>query len=179
MYTAPQVNRTIIQTAFMVNDLETAARKYIETLGVGPFYITERPKIAGSLYRGAPSEVQFSTAITQAGDVQLELVEQHCDSSSCYRDTVPVGQEALHHIAVFAEDYDAEMKRYKDLGIEVASSGRMGPMRFSYMDTSEQIMAMTEVLESTHFIHTYFENLKTACLDWDGSRPIRSSSELF
>ena len=179
MFVAPLNNRKIIQLAFVVNDLESAADSYMETLDVGPFYITDRPKIADATYRGESSQFEFSTAITQAGDVQLELVQQHCDNLSCYRDTIQKGTEGFHHIAVFAEDYDAEMARYEKLGIVAASAGRMGPMRFAYMDTSRQIHAMTEVLESTTFIHDYFGNLKKACEAWDGSRPIRSSSELF
>jgi len=165
--------------AYLVTDLEAAAHKYIVTLGVGPFYIVNRPKITDEFYRGASASVEFSTAITQAGGIQIELVEQHCSGPSCYRDMFDKGQEGFHHIAVFAEDYDAEMARYAELGIDVASAGRMGPMRFSYVDTSREIGAMTEVLEDVPFIRSYFENLKTACVDWDGSRPIREASELF
>lgn len=179
MYVASLTNQNVIQMAYVVEDLEEAAHRFIKTLGVGPFYINDRPKISDALYRQEFSKVEFSTAITQAGGVQLELVQQHCDSPSCYRDTVSKGQEAFHHIAIFADDYDGELTRYQSLGIEIASSGRMGPMRFSYVDTQAQIMAMTEVLESKPFIHEYFENLKTACLDWDGTNPIRSASDLF
>lgn len=179
MYVAPSVNRKVIQTAFVVNDLEEAAKHWITTLGVGPFYIVNRPKIADETYRGVKANVEFSTAITQAGGIQIELAVQHCDSPSCYRDIYEQGQEGLHHIAVFAEDYDAEMARYAEQDIQVASAGRMGPMRFSYVDTSKEIGVMTEVLEGVPFIRSYFENLKTACEGWDGSRPIRDASELF
>lgn len=165
--------------AFMVNDLEEAASQYIKTMRCGPFYIVDRPKITDAIYRGKASNMEFSTAITHAGHIQIELVQQHCDSPSCYRDMYEKGQTGFHHIAVFAEDYDAELDRHTELGVEIASAGRMGPMRFAYMDTSMQIHGMTEVLESVSFIHDYFGNLKKTCTLWDGSRPIRDASELF
>ena len=179
MYVAPPENRKVIQMAYLVNDLEASAHKYMKTLGIGPFYIVNRPKIADETYRGAKANVEFSTAITQAGGIQIELVQQHCSSPSCYRDIFQQEQEGFHHIAVFAEDYDAELARYAERGIQVASAGRMGPMRFSYVDTFKEIGAMTEVLEDVSFIRSYFENLSTACEGWDGSRPIRETSELF
>lgn len=178
-YVAPSMNRVVIQTAYVVNDLEAAAQRWMRTLGIGPFYILNRPNISEPLYRGKPSKVEFSTAITQAGAVQIELVQQHCDNPSCYRDTIPAGQEAFHHIAVIVEDYDTELARYAALGCEVASSGRMGDMRFSFVDTSDQIEGITEILEDKSFIRDYFDNLKKACTAWDGSRPIRSADELF
>ena len=110
MYIAPRLNRKIIQVAFVVNDLELAAHKYIQTMGVGPFYIVDRPSIIDETYRGKSANVEFSTAITQAGDVQIEFVQQHCDSDSSYRDIVKKGHSGFHHIAIFAENFDEEMK---------------------------------------------------------------------
>ncbi|MBC6412241.1 MAG: VOC family protein [Hyphomonadaceae bacterium] len=179
MYAAPLTNRRVIQTAYVVNDLEAAARGFTAALGIGPFFIVNRPTISGATYRGRPAQVEFSTAITQAGDIQLELVQQHCDSPSCYRDMFGEGQEGFHHIAVFAGDYDAEIARYRTLDIDIAATGRVGPMRFCYMDTSQHIFAMTEVLESVPFILEYFRNLRETCETWDGSRPVRDASELL
>ncbi len=171
--------REIIQIAYVVKDLEEAATRFMRIMGVGPFFVLENPKISDGLYRGHPSDVQFSTAISHAGDVQVELVAQHCDSPSCYRDLIPEGEEGFHHIAVIVDDYQAEIDRYANLGFDVASSGRMGDMEFSYVDTSQSILGMTEVLQSRPFIEQYFENLHKACETWDGSRPIRDASELF
>ena len=179
MYIAPRLNRKIIQVAFVVNDLELAAHKYIQTMGVGPFYIVDRPSIIDETYRGKSANVEFSTAITQAGDVQIEFVQQHCDSDSSYRDIVKKGHSGFHHIAIFAENFDEEMKRYSDNGNEIASSGRMGSMRFGYVDTHNEIGAMTEVLEDVPFIRNYFSNLSRECSEWNGERPIRNSEELF
>ena len=69
------MNHKVVQAAFVVNSLKTAAEKWTNTFGVGPFFLMENNKINDPKYRGLANEVDFSTAISMAGDVQIELVE--------------------------------------------------------------------------------------------------------
>ena len=39
----PPMNHKVLQMAYVVNDLEASAKRWIESFGVGPFYILERP----------------------------------------------------------------------------------------------------------------------------------------
>ena len=175
---APLVNHKILQLAYVVNDVRAAAARWTETFGVGPFFILDRPQVANPIYRGKPGDVAFSAALAQAGDVHIELIEQHCDSPSCYRDLIPKGKEGFHHVAVIVEDYEKEVARYEALGCPVASSGEFGPLKFCYVDTSPVMNCMVEVLEDLPFIHNYFARIRAAAEDWDGSRPLRDASDL-
>ena len=175
---APLANHKVLQLAYVVNDVHEAAARWTKTFGVGPFFVLERPEVANPVYRGAPGEVAFSAALAQAGDVHIELIEQHCDSPSCYRDLIPKGQEGFHHVAVIVEDYEKEVARYEGLGCPVASSGEFGPLKFCYVDTSPVMNCMVEVLEDLPFIHNYFARIREAAEDWDGARPIRDASDL-
>ena len=175
---APLVNHKVLQLAYVVNDVREAASRWTKTFGVGPFFVLERPEVANPVYRGAPGEVAFSAALAQAGDVHIELIEQHCDSHSCYRDLIPKGQEGFHHVAVIVDDYEKEVARYEALGCPVASSGEFGPLKFCYVDTSPVMNCMVEVLEDLPFIHNYFARIREAAEGWDGSRPIRDASDL-
>ncbi len=174
----PAVNHKIIQLAYVVNDVHEAAERWIRTFGVGPFYILDRPQVGNPLYRGRPQPVEFSAGLAQAGDLHIELIEQHCDSPSCYRDLIPKGREGFHHVAVIVENYDKEVARYEKLGCPVASSGEFGPLKFCYVDTSATMNCMVEVLESLPFIHNYFARIRAAAENWDGSNPIRDANEL-
>ena len=42
-------------------------------------------------YRGTASGVDMQVAVAQAGPVQIELIQQHCDRPSVYRDLVEHG----------------------------------------------------------------------------------------
>ena len=179
MFPQPLMNHKVIQLAYVVNDLEASAHQWMKSFGVGPFYILDRPQLTNPVFRGQPGQAEFSTALAQAGDLHIELVQQHCDSASVYRDIFPKGQEGFHHVAVIAEDFDAEIARYEGQGLEAALTGASGPMRFAYVDTTPTLPFMIEVLENVPFIVNYFNNLKQACENWDGSDPIRNAMDLF
>ena len=174
----PAMNHKILQMAYVVNDVEAAATRWMETFGIGPFFILDRPQVGNPLYRGRPQHVEFSAALAQAGDIHIELIQQHCDAPSCYRDLIPKGKEGFHHKGVIVDDYEAELARYRALGFEVASSGEFGPLKFCYVDTSSVLGGMVEVLENLPFIHNYFARVRAAAESWDGTRPLRDANEL-
>ena len=178
MQLQPPMNHKVLQVAYVVNDVRAAAERWIKTFGVGPFYILENAPVENPIYRGKPQEVKFSAGLAQAGDIHIELIEQHCDSPSCYRDLIPKGQEGFHHVGVIVEDYDKEVARYEEMGFPVASSGEFGPLKFCYVDTSPVMHGMVEVLEDLPFIHNYFANIRKAAENWDGSDPIRNANDL-
>lgn len=174
----PATNHKIVQIAYVVNDIEEATRRWTKTFGVGPFYVLRRPEVGNPLYRGKPGKVDFSAALAQAGDLHVELIEQHCDSPSCYRDLIPKGREGFHHVAVIVENYEMEVARYQSLGFPVAASGVFGPLKFCYVDTSPATSGMVEVLEDLPFIRNYFARIRKAAERWDGSDPIRDANDL-
>lgn len=158
----------IIQFAWVVPDLEAAARRWHAATGIGPFLVNRHITIGHPLHRGQPRITDFSTAIAQAGPVQIELVEQHDATPSCYRDTVPHGAEAMHHVAIIAADYDAALARYTGQGFAVASQGEFGDVRFAYVDCSSAIGHMVEILEDKPTIQRFFGAVKRAAEGWDG-----------
>ncbi len=163
-----RAQHAIFQMSWVVADLEEAARRWHSTAGVGPFLVNRHIAIADPVYRGKPVAVDFSTAIAQAGPVQVELVQQHDDSPSCYRDMIPAGEEGMHHVAIMAGDYDAAVAHYTDQGFEVASSGLFGPIRFCYVDCRSALGHMVEVLEDSPAIRSFFDAIKRAADTWDG-----------
>ncbi len=178
MFVQPATNHKIVQIAYVVNDIEEAARRWTKTFGVGPFFVLKSPQVGNPLYRGRPGKVDFSAALAQAGDLHVELIEQHCDSPSCYRDLIPKGKEGFHHVAVIVENYDKEVARYEALGCPVAASGEFGPLRFCYVDASATMNGMVEVLEDLPFIRNYFDRIRQASENWDGRDPLRDANSL-
>jgi Glyoxalase/Bleomycin resistance protein/Dioxygenase superfamily len=160
---------SILQFSWIVEDLEEAARRWHANTGIGPFLINRHIGITDPRHRGRPQVTDFSTAIAQSGPVQIELVQQHDDSPSAYRDTVPKGREALHHVAVLSEDIDATIAAYAARGHEVASDGLFGDVRFCYIDTSAALGHMVEVLEDKPTIQRFFGAIRRAAEKWDGN----------
>lgn len=156
----------ILQHAWVVPDLDAAIHHWHRTLGVGPFLVNRNLKISNPIYRGTPRAVAFSTAVAQSGSVQIELVEQHDDGPSAFRDTVPAGAPGFHHVAIIAEDFDAALREHA--GVEIAAEGRFGDIRFVYLDTSATLGAMLEILEDRPAIRAFFGAIRKANERWNG-----------
>ena len=161
-------DQRILQLSWVVRDLEEAALRWHRTMGIGPFIMNRHIPITDGVHRGRAQKTDFSTAIAQAGPVQIELVQQHDDSPSCYRDMVAEGAEGMHHVAIIAEDYDAAVASYSAQGHEVASAGKFGEVRFCYIDTVESLGHMVEILEDSRAIRAFFAMIARAAEEWDG-----------
>jgi hypothetical protein len=164
---------SLYQVAWIVNDLEKSIRRWLESAGVGPFYVFRHAKVDGVLYRGTPATLDFSAALAQAGPIQIELIQQHSDGPSAYRDVFPKGQEGFHHLLMMTNAFDSEIERYRSQGSVAVTQGVFGDMRFAYVDTRPQLGHMTEIIEDRASIKQIFKMIADAAADWDGSHPVR------
>jgi len=157
----------IIQHAWVVPDLDAAIQHWHRTLGVGPFLVNRNIQISEPRHRGVTRAVAFSTAVAQSGSIQIELVEQHDAGPSAFRDTVPAGMTAFHHVAIVADDFDAALRDHA--AYPIAAEGRFGAIRFVYLDTSATLGAMLEILEDGPAIRAFFGAIRKAGERWDGN----------
>jgi hypothetical protein len=166
--------RRVMQACWAVPDIEAACRAWTETMGVGPFYVFPHLKLDTVRYRGQPTSTEFSIAMAQAGDIQIELVQQHCDNPSAYRDLVGKDERGFHHIAIYVSDYDAALKHFTDREHVPAVEGTFGEMRFAYVDTSGPLGCMVEIIEHSPVQDMIFERVRGGAESWDGvTDPIR------
>ena len=165
----------LMQAAFMVADLEAAAMDWIRTTGIGPFLTVPHVQLAEYDYRGRKgSGLDFSVALAQSGGVQIELVQQHCDSPSAYRDTIARGAQGFHHFCIYTDAYDETCRHYAGQGFATAVAGVFGTMRFCYVDTSAAIGCMIELVEEDPVQSDFFARVAAAAQGWDGvTDPIR------
>lgn len=138
----------IYQTGFVVDDIDAAVDRWRRTTGLGDFQYIHHVQVDGGLYRGAPTQIDFSVAVIQTPTLNIEFIAQHDDVPSCYRDLFPRGREGLHHVAVRSFDYDADLQRYLEDGFVSAFCGTYQGTRFNYIDTSPALGIMVELVEA-------------------------------
>ena len=163
---------SIVQMAWVVDDLEAAATRISKAMRCGPFLMNRHIQLTDPRHRGRPQRTDFSLALAQAGAVQIELVEQHDDTPSVYRDAFPDGPPggmAFHHVAVIVADVGQETARYNALGFDTGSSGRFGDVDFTYVDTRAAGGFMVEVLPDSETINRFFGAVRKAAEEWDGT----------
>jgi hypothetical protein len=62
--------------------------------------------------RGARhDDLHLSVTLANSGDVQIELIQQRCQTPSMYREFLAAGREGLQHWSSWPEDYEACLER--------------------------------------------------------------------
>ena len=173
MHSVSSRNRKVIQASWVVDDVAAAALQWVRTTGIGPFFVFEHIPVEEPSYRGEAAAIDFSVAIAQAGELQIELVVQHDDGPSAYRDLIARGKSGFHHVALYSMDYDTDLESYVEQGYVAAVEGKFAGKRFAYIDTSDSIGCMVELIEDSPVQREFFARIAAAARDWDGRDPIR------
>ncbi|MDG2004388.1 MAG: VOC family protein [Novosphingobium sp.] len=168
------MSRQYVQSCFIVPDIEAAMAEWHRVSDVGPFFVMAHVQPENGIYRGKPAELEMSCAFAQSGSMQIELIEQHCDNPSVYRDTVPAGSGGFHHFCYWADGTIAEeVEHYRQRGIEAGYLASFGDLNFGYFDARKELGCFLEVLEREPGTLELFRMVAQGAEGWDGSDPIR------
>lgn len=164
----------VMQLGFVVNDLERAMQHWLDKVGIGPFFVLEHVKFAQVLHRGQPTDIDMSVALAQWGAVQVELIQQYNDAPSIYTEFAGRKQGGLQHLGVMTVSVADDLARLRKRGIEPVQQGHTGTgIRFAYVDTDDHPGGMIELIEAGAAITGFFDLVRDAARQWDGSEPIR------
>jgi len=168
----PEGEYRFFQVGFVVDDLVAAATRWAQVHGVGPFHVL--PVFDQQLiYRGEEAVVTAQVAVSQAGPVQIELIQQHCDRPSVFRDWTRDGKCAFHQLATVTSDFDGKKAHLQQLGYEVVAENRASRVRVAYVDTVADFGFYTEVVESSPGFLANLGRIAESCATWDGTDPVR------
>ena len=129
----------IRQLGMIVRDADAAMRDW-GRLGVGPFF-TMPFTFDDYVYRGSPAEPpQVTLCFAHSGPLQIELIQQHNDAPSAYREFLAAGREGAQHVASWFADhasYDAKRRELIERGLAIVHEGANRAMdaRFAYFET--------------------------------------------
>jgi hypothetical protein len=116
----------IIQNGYVVRDIQTAMRHWIEVLGVGPWFYVDRLPVPDFTYKGQPSAAHISLALANSGPLQVELIQQRNDEPSLYRDFLNAGHEGLQHLGYGTRQFEADLERLLQMGYTLGQRGTVG-----------------------------------------------------
>lgn len=165
--------QTVLQNAYVVDDLNVAIERWNKALGLGPFFTVEDAELE-CLYRGNPSSLRLNVAMAQAGPINIELIEQLNDAPSVYRDMYPPDNEGFHHVCMLVDNFEEQKQHYRSLGCDVAFEGDMGAYSFCYVDARPFIGYMIELVEDGDTIRAIYDRVREGAESFDGSDLIRS-----
>lgn len=165
-----QRDKSIVQVAYTVDDIQKGMRQYTDLLGIGPWFLVGPFVPAKGVYRGEATKMSVSLAVAFAGEVMIELIEQHDDKPSVYRETLEArGAHGFHHWAIGARNFDETVADYKSRGYEeVFSDISPRGVRIVYVDTTADMPGMLEIIEMTDDAENQYDTMYRAAKDWDG-----------
>lgn len=163
----------IMQNGYAVQDWRSAAEHWGRVLGVGPFFIMEHIDFEWCEYRGRRVQIDLSVAIAYSGDFQIELVQQHNDAPSIYRDFLSDNAPGLQHVGALTGDLGQSLQQ-AGLADRIIQQGvtRAG-VRFAYVDTVAFNGTMLELIETNPAMLKGFAYMQKAASEWDGQDIIR------
>jgi len=168
----PEGEYRLFQVGFVVDDLLGSAAHWAGIFGVGPFHVLPPIEVTCT-YRGAASGMNLQVAVAQAGPVQIELIKQHCDRPSIYRDFADRGQSVFHQLCTLAPDYEGTKAHYEELGYELVTEITSVEPHTAFFDTFDDFGFYTEIAEQTPLFLSQLDGIAHTCATWDGTDPVR------
>ena len=185
-------SRQIFQLGIVVPDIDEAIRFYVEDLGIGPFSVSRGFKAPDGWYRGSNEMPELTLAHAYNGRFFVELIQQHCDTPSVYKEFIDRYGYGLHHFgfAVDPEEYDKTLEHYYSLGFEnVFTDNLPGGTRVRYMgprgaDALDKLRNETgvcyyECVEMFPTEEGFFTGIYDAAMNWDGKTMIHKGEGSF
>jgi len=164
----------IIQVAYVVESIERSMDDFTQRLGIGPWFVSGPFTPPEGIYRGQPTHISLTLAVGFAGHMSFELIEQHDDGPSVYREMIEQRGYGFHHWGKPASNLDAEVEKYRELGYQPAFSDRSPRgYRVVYIDTTRDLPGMIELMESTPALEARYTEMYLASVGWDGTDPVR------
>lgn len=163
----------ILQNGYVVRDWRSAAEHWSRVLGVGPFFVMEHIGFRECTYRGAATDIDMSVAIAYSGDLQIELVQQHNEAPSIYRDFLERYGEGLQHVGALVDSVTEVLTATAWTEAVIQQGETRVGQRFAYVDIGCHPGAMLELIEVDATARSAFAYMKERAASWDGDRPIR------
>ncbi len=164
----PEGEYRFFQLGFVVDDIVAAAQQWVDVHGVGPFLITgviqSQMVVAGE---AAPLELQVGLA--QAGPVQIELIQQHSDGPSIFRDLA----SPFHQLATITDDVDGRVRHLQEHGYEHVGEITTPELKVAYVDTTADFGFYSEIVSTHPLFLARWQSVSDVCATWDGTDPVR------
>jgi catechol 2,3-dioxygenase-like lactoylglutathione lyase family enzyme len=168
----------IRQIGYVVRDIQAAMERWL-ALGVGPWFYREECPVTEFRYYGRPSRFpRLSIALANAGDLQIELIQQRDDAPSLYADFLRTAGEGAQHVAYWTTDsFDAWRQDLLASGLVEGHAGRIGSQgRFAYFVDRAMPGTVIEISETSGGKAERFAQIREAARTWEGADPIRTAA---
>jgi hypothetical protein len=165
---------------YVVQDIEAAMQHWTRALRIGPFYYANDAPINKLSYLGVASDVRASIALSYSGNMQIALIQQRNDASSSFLDFLNAGQNGLHHVGFFSNNFDRDLHRAKEAGLDILQTSIIGKPgeKFTILGPKDPARTRPALIATSDSNLDLFQMVEKEARRWDGSGPIRRFERL-
>ena len=142
--------KEMVQVGIIVEDVEKSARNWAEFLGLeNPpnISIATGHELNPTQFKGKASKATAQLAFFKLDNITIELIEPDGEPST-WREFLDTRGEGIHHIAFNIEGMESYIENFTDHGIPMIQHGGWETGEYSYMDGSEKLALIIELLEN-------------------------------
>lgn len=166
---------SIYQICFVVPNLRDAVEEWTSSGRAGPFYLFENFEFKNPNYKGEAIAPDVSLALGYSGDLNIELIEQHDDTPSIYKEQIDSKGYGFHHFARLSANMDQSIAEETVWGYACSFSAAFADgTRCAYIDTRSITGGFTEYIEYNDGVEGLLGLMHDAAKDWDGTEPLRT-----
>ena len=111
-------------------------------------FVTFPPVVVDIVYRGEKTKLNIKSAFGKIFNTELELL-QPIEGENIYTEFLNQGREGFHHVAYRVDDIPLMVKKFKENDIEVIQSGKVGSLKYAYLDTEKKLGMIFELQEES------------------------------
>ena len=139
----------IVQIAVVVDDIEAKARAWAALFGlpVPEIRMTGTAAVADTAYQGEPTSGRAKLAFFRFDSLSVELIEP-VGGPSTWQDQLEAHGDSLHHIAFRIHGMRDVLALLEQRGISLIQRGDYTGGRYAYVDATEQLGLIFELLEN-------------------------------
>jgi hypothetical protein len=169
-----QPDNGVIQLAYIVEDIEASIALYNQRMNVAPWQLRGPFTTTQALYHGKPVALSLSIAHAFSGHTMIELIQQHDETPSVYRDVITQTGYGFHHWGVSCIAYGAQLDRLKREGKTPAFEDMTAiGTRVAYFDFREELGGFVEYIEMNDAAEARYTQMYSRALVWDGVELIK------
>jgi len=142
-------NKEMVQVGIIVEDIEESARNWAEFLGLEnppSISVARGHELNPTQFRGKPSNATAKLAFFNLDNITIELIEPD-EEPSTWKEFLDTRGEGIHHIAFNIEKMEIQIENFTEQGIPMIQHGGWDTGEYSYMDGSEKLALIIELLE--------------------------------
>ena len=140
------------QVGFLVENLETCIRSYIERFGVRGWQVyTYGPEILNHMvYRGKNTSYSSRIGLNYISGTRIELI-QPLEGQTIFTEFIGKHGYGQHHLGIYVDDIRAAITEAEAAGFEVimegGGHGLDGDGFYAYLDTEETLGTTYELIQ--------------------------------